>query len=179
MFYFRTQPHGAVPVPFVAGPYVYADVLDPKHLHSIVVNHKVDWLVHFSALLSAVGESNVPLALEVCISASEDKTGSSDVGVGGGEFTRKSRYQIIFSPRLGSQQNSESAPLHVERSRFRELAWLCPYAYLLFAVTLAFVAWILYGCCLPNRNGSLYFRHLPKSFFICGNKVPGLMYAYP
>jgi threonine 3-dehydrogenase len=44
---------------------VYADVMDPKHLHSIVVNHKIDWLVHFSALLSAVGESNVPLALEV------------------------------------------------------------------------------------------------------------------
>lgn len=47
------------------GPYVYADVLDAKHLHSIVVNHKIDWLVHFSALLSAVGEFNVPLALEV------------------------------------------------------------------------------------------------------------------
>ncbi len=41
--------------------------MDPKHLHSIVVNQKIDWLVHFSALLSAVGENNVPLALEVNI----------------------------------------------------------------------------------------------------------------
>ena len=44
---------------------MYADVLDPKHLHSIVVNKRIDWLVHFSALLSAVGENNVPKALEV------------------------------------------------------------------------------------------------------------------
>ena len=50
---------------YAAGPFVFVDVLDRKHLRSIVVNHKIDWLVHFSALLSAVGENNVPLALEV------------------------------------------------------------------------------------------------------------------
>ncbi len=44
---------------------MYADVMDTKHLHSIVVDHRIDWLIHFSALLSAVGENNVPLALEV------------------------------------------------------------------------------------------------------------------
>ena len=44
---------------------MYVDVMDPKHLQSIVVNHGIDWLVHFSALLSAVGENNVPKALEV------------------------------------------------------------------------------------------------------------------
>ena len=48
-----------------AGPFVFTDVLDVKHLRSIVVNHNIDWLVHFSALLSAVGENNVPLALQV------------------------------------------------------------------------------------------------------------------
>ena len=47
------------------GPYVYADVLDGHNLHSIVVNYNVDWIVHFSALLSAIGERNFQRALEV------------------------------------------------------------------------------------------------------------------
>ena len=29
--------------------------------------HRIDWMVHFSALLSAVGENNVPLAIRVNI----------------------------------------------------------------------------------------------------------------
>ena len=48
-----------------AGPYVYADILDLKHLHSLVVNYRIDWVVHFSALLSAVGEKDVGRALQV------------------------------------------------------------------------------------------------------------------
>ena len=53
--------------PFIhlIGPYLYADVLDLKHLHSIVVNYGIDWVIHFSALLSAVGEANPPKALQV------------------------------------------------------------------------------------------------------------------
>ena len=47
------------------GPYLYADVMDASRLHSLVVDHRISWLVHFSALLSAVGENNVPLALDV------------------------------------------------------------------------------------------------------------------
>jgi threonine 3-dehydrogenase len=47
------------------GPYIYADVLDLKHLHSIVVNYGIDWVVHFSALLSAVGEADPQKALNV------------------------------------------------------------------------------------------------------------------
>ena len=50
-----------------AGPYVYANVLDKKHLHSVVVNYRVDWVVHFSALLSAIGEREPMKALEVSI----------------------------------------------------------------------------------------------------------------
>lgn len=46
---------------------MYADVLDFKNLQEIVVNHRIDWIVHYSALLSAVGESNVPLAMRVNI----------------------------------------------------------------------------------------------------------------
>uniref|UniRef100_T1JIR4 L-threonine 3-dehydrogenase, mitochondrial n=1 Tax=Strigamia maritima TaxID=126957 RepID=T1JIR4_STRMM len=49
------------------GPYLYADILDFKCLQEIVVNQQIDWLIHFSALLSAVGESNVPLAIRVNI----------------------------------------------------------------------------------------------------------------
>ncbi|GAB6033481.1 hypothetical protein CHUAL_013366 [Chamberlinius hualienensis] len=49
------------------GPYVYADILDFKNLQEIVVNERVDWLIHFSALLSAIGEQNVPLAIRVNI----------------------------------------------------------------------------------------------------------------
>ncbi|XP_064624964.1 L-threonine 3-dehydrogenase, mitochondrial-like [Lineus longissimus] len=50
-----------------SGPYLYADILDFKNLQEIVVNHRIDWVVHFSALLSAVGELNIPLAMRVNI----------------------------------------------------------------------------------------------------------------
>ncbi|XP_071964390.1 L-threonine 3-dehydrogenase, mitochondrial-like isoform X2 [Antedon mediterranea] len=50
-----------------SGPYLYADILDFKNLQEIVVNNNIDWLVHFSALLSAVGEQDVPLAIKVNI----------------------------------------------------------------------------------------------------------------
>lgn len=49
------------------GPYIFADILDFKGLQEIVVSHRVDWIIHFSALLSAVGEQNVPLAVRVNI----------------------------------------------------------------------------------------------------------------
>lgn len=62
-----TRPFSFVNIP---GPYVYADVLDSKHLHSIVVNNDIDWVVHFSALLSAIGEDNPRRALDVSIHTS-------------------------------------------------------------------------------------------------------------
>lgn len=34
-------------------------------LEAAVVNYQIDWLVHFSAILSAVGEQNVPLAIRI------------------------------------------------------------------------------------------------------------------
>jgi len=49
------------------GPYVYADILDLKKLQELAVNERIDWIVHFSALLSVVGEANIPLALRVNI----------------------------------------------------------------------------------------------------------------
>jgi nucleoside-diphosphate-sugar epimerase len=33
----------------------------------LIVTYDIDWIVHFSALLSAVGENNVPLAMRVNI----------------------------------------------------------------------------------------------------------------
>ena len=53
-----------------AGPYIFADILDFKCLQEMVVMHRIDWLVHFSALLSAIGEQNVPLAIRVNIEGS-------------------------------------------------------------------------------------------------------------
>ena len=49
------------------GPYIFADILDFKCLQEMVVNNRIDWIIHFSALLSAVGEQNVPLAIRVNI----------------------------------------------------------------------------------------------------------------
>lgn len=49
------------------GPFIFADILDFKGLQKIVVDYRIDWLIHFSALLSAVGEQNVPLAVRVNI----------------------------------------------------------------------------------------------------------------
>jgi hypothetical protein len=48
------------------GPFLYADVVDYPSLAQIVVEHKIDWLIHNSSILSASGERNPQLALEVC-----------------------------------------------------------------------------------------------------------------
>lgn len=52
---------------FLVGPFVYSDILDYKSLREIVVNHRVTWVFHYSALLSAAGEANVSLARAVNI----------------------------------------------------------------------------------------------------------------
>lgn len=52
---------------FLVGPFIYSDILDYKHLREIVVNHRITWMIHYSALLSAVGEANVSLAKAVNI----------------------------------------------------------------------------------------------------------------
>jgi threonine 3-dehydrogenase len=54
-------------VSLLSGPYIFADILDFKGLQQIVVTHRIDWLIHFSALLSAIGEQNIPLAVRVNI----------------------------------------------------------------------------------------------------------------
>jgi len=46
-------------------PFCYLNILDSREIERIVVNHDIDTIIHFSALLSAVGENNVPLAVQV------------------------------------------------------------------------------------------------------------------
>lgn len=41
------------------------DVLDQSAIEEMVVNHNINTIIHYSAILSAVGETNVPLALKV------------------------------------------------------------------------------------------------------------------
>ncbi|KAG0261508.1 hypothetical protein BG011_000972 [Mortierella polycephala] len=48
-----------------SGPFVYADVMNYSMLERIVVDWRIDWVVHYSALLSAVAEKNPALALSV------------------------------------------------------------------------------------------------------------------
>ncbi|MBN3305218.1 TDH protein, partial [Amia calva] len=50
-----------------SGPFVFADVMDYGNLRELVTNKRITWLVHYSALLSAVGEANVALARSVNI----------------------------------------------------------------------------------------------------------------
>ncbi|KAF9347826.1 hypothetical protein BGX34_002854 [Mortierella sp. NVP85] len=47
------------------GPFIYADVMNYPMLERIVVDWRIDWIVHYSALLSAVAEKNPALALSV------------------------------------------------------------------------------------------------------------------
>lgn len=52
---------------FVPGPYSYLDVLDEASLKKMVAEHRITTLVHYSALLSVIGEQNLPLAMRVNI----------------------------------------------------------------------------------------------------------------
>ena len=63
-----------------AGPYIFADILDFKCLQETVVSHRIDWMIHFSALLSAIGEQNVPLAIRVNIEGNFWRSRKSVVG---------------------------------------------------------------------------------------------------
>lgn len=59
---------------YLTGPFVYADVLDYKNLRELVVNNRITWLVHYSALLSAVGEANMALARTINITGGKTQS---------------------------------------------------------------------------------------------------------
>lgn len=50
-----------------SGPFTFIDVLDRTSIESAVVQYGIDWIIHFSALLSSVGEKNVSRAIQVNI----------------------------------------------------------------------------------------------------------------
>lgn len=55
------------PVDEISGPFEQVDILDQRGLRHVVTKHRADWLIHLGALLSAIGENNVPLAIQVNI----------------------------------------------------------------------------------------------------------------
>lgn len=50
-----------------SGPYRYANILNVQGIEEILVEHRIDQVIHFSAMLSALGEQNVAGALAINI----------------------------------------------------------------------------------------------------------------
>ncbi len=54
------------------GPYKYLDVLNFNSFNQLVVDYDIDWIVHNAGILSAVGEKNPKLAMDVNIRGFEN-----------------------------------------------------------------------------------------------------------
>jgi len=85
-----------------AGPFVYADILDFKKLQELVVEERIDWLVHFSALLSVVGEANIPLAVRVNIEGFHNII----------ELAKQYRLKLFVPSTIGTMPPLEHWPSH-------------------------------------------------------------------
>lgn len=54
------------------GPYEYLNILDNDRFAELIVNYEIDWLVHNASILSATGEKNPKLAMDVNIRGFEN-----------------------------------------------------------------------------------------------------------
>jgi threonine 3-dehydrogenase len=92
-------------------PFCYLNILDKNSIEEAVVNFNVDTIIHFSALLSAVGENNVPLALDV------NCTGVQNVL----EVSRLHRLKVFIPSTIGAfgptTQRDNTPDLTVQRPR--------------------------------------------------------------
>ncbi|CAI4233342.1 unnamed protein product [Auanema sp. JU1783] len=70
----------------------YIDILNQGAIEEAIVNHRIDTIIHFSALLSAVGEQNVPLALQVNCRGVENVL----------EAARKYRLKVFIPSTIGA-----------------------------------------------------------------------------
>ncbi|KAJ1910421.1 hypothetical protein IWQ60_010664 [Tieghemiomyces parasiticus] len=61
------KPTAGLPIAHPEGPFVYADVMNYPLLERIIVDFQIDWVVHYSAMLSAVAEKEPARALNVNI----------------------------------------------------------------------------------------------------------------
>ena len=95
------------------GPYVYADILDFKNLQELIVNKNIDWLIHFSALLSAIGEANIPLAMRVNIEGLHNVI----------ELAKQYHIKLFVPSTIGMYKTIISKDTHPETSR--ELSYIC------------------------------------------------------
>lgn len=50
---------------FEEGPYVHLDVLNRDNLAAVLLENRIDWVIHFASMLSAVGEQNPQLAMKL------------------------------------------------------------------------------------------------------------------
>lgn len=57
---------------YQSGPFVYADVTHLDSLEKLIVDNKIDWLIHNAAILSAAGEMNPELAMKINVIGTEN-----------------------------------------------------------------------------------------------------------
>jgi nucleoside-diphosphate-sugar epimerase len=112
------------------GIYRYADVMDIKQVQELLVNNQIDWLIHLSALLSAIGQSmsdrlslfdmfrvcrasgeqNVPLAMKLNIEGTHHIL----------ELARKYKCRLFIPSTIGKFELKRSFVV-VDRRRFRRI----------------------------------------------------------
>ena len=96
---------------------MFADVLDFKSLQEKVVTYQIDTIIHFSALLSAIGEQNTPLAMRVNIEGLHNIL----------ELSRQYRLKLFVPSTIGKCSQSEvEASTGASLLKFQGMGWNFP-----------------------------------------------------